>query len=97
MLYWPAANWLASNVAVDWVIPFEGVPIANADVPRTDPPELKAITPEGPAPVPIAVTATFSNSDCAVCCEVRAVVVASCPIVKLMGVRFELLEKLLSP
>jgi hypothetical protein len=38
-----------------------------------------------------------SNNDCADCCELSTAVVATFAIVKLIGVRFELELKLLSP
>lgn len=96
-LYCPAANWLASKVAVDWVVPFDAVPVIKGEVPRTVLLELNVTVPVGPVPSPEALTVAVSNNDCAVCCEVKDVVVMSCVIVNLIGVRFALELKLLSP
>jgi len=75
----------------------ELLPLANEDVPSTAPPELKVTVPVAGEPIPEALTVAASNSDCAVCCDVSTVVVARCAIVKLMGVKFALELKLLSP
>jgi hypothetical protein len=96
-LYCPAASWLASKVAVDFVVPFDAVPLIKGPVPRTVPPELNVTTPVGPVPIPEALTAAVSNNDCAVCCEASDVIVTICLIVKLIGVKFALELKLLSP
>jgi hypothetical protein len=79
------------------VVPFDAVPAIKGAVPNTVPPELKVTAPVGPVPSPEAFTVVVSNRDCAVCCDVREVVVAIWVIVKLIGVRFALVLKLLSP
>ncbi len=96
-LYCPAASWLASKVAVDCVVPFDAVPVIKGAVPNPLLPELNVTAPVGPVPSPEAFTVAVSNNDCAVCCEVSDVIVASCLIVKLIGVKFALELKLLSP
>ena len=88
---------MASKVAVAWVVPLEVLPLANEDVPRTVPPELKVTVPVAGEPIPEALTVAASNKDCAVCCDVSTVVVARCVIEKLMGVKLTLELKLLSP
>jgi hypothetical protein len=75
----------------------EDVPVIKGAVPITVPPELNVTIPVGPVPSPEAFTVAVSNSDCAVCCEVRDVFVAIWAIVKLIGIRFELVLKLVSP
>ena len=71
--------------------------MASEDVPSTVPPELKVTVPVAGEPIPEALTVAVSNKDCGVCCDIRAVVVGRCVIVKLIGVKFTVELKLLSP
>jgi hypothetical protein len=84
-------------VPVAWVVPFDELPFVNEAVPSTVPPELNVTVPVAGEPIPEALTVAVSRRDCAVCCEVRAVVVPRCVMVKLIGVKFTLELKLLSP
>ena len=73
------------------------LPLINEAVPRVVPPELKVTVPVAGEPIPEALTVPVSRNACDVCCDASAVVVAMCVIVKLIGVRFTLELKLLSP
>jgi|SRR5882724_6302866 len=97
MLYCPASNCVPSNVALACVVSPDVFPLVKEAVPRTIVPLLKVISPVGGEPTPDALTVAVSDNDCAVCWEVSAVLVATCEIAKLMGVKFELVLKLLSP
>jgi len=96
-VYCPAGSWLASRVAVAWVVPFDVVPFVKEPVPRLVPPELNATVPVAGDPVPEALTVAVSTKDCDVCTEVSTVLVPICAMVKLIGARLELELKLLSP
>lgn len=73
------------------------LPFVKELVPNTVPPELKVTVPVAASPFPEALTVAVSTRDCAVCCDESVVLVPSCVIVKLMGVKFTLELKLLSP
>jgi len=78
-------------------MPLDVLPFVNEAVPNTVPPELNVTVPVAGEPIPEALTVAVSRRDCAVCCEASAVVVPRCVMVKLIGVRFTLELKLLSP
>jgi len=88
---------VASKTANAWVVPPDLLPLDNEIVPRVVPPEVKVMSPVGGEPVPEAATVAVSSNDCAVCCEVRTVLVPTFVIVKLIGVKSTLELKLLSP
>src|SRR5216683_4026349 len=97
MLYCPAPNCVPSNVAVAWVMPLDVLPLVRKAVPRTVLPLLNVISPVGAEPSPVAVIVAVRSKPCADCCDRSVVVVAICEMENVLGVKFTLSIKLLSP